>query len=58
MNAPRFAPPPAAVVDADVAAALAEDIGIGDATAMLLDDAADSTPRQFDALAMAPRLAA
>jgi len=42
MNAPRFAPPPAAVVDADVAAALAEDIGTGDATAMLLDDAADS----------------
>ena len=42
MNAPRFAPPPAAVVDADVAAALAEDIGSGDATAMLLDDAPDS----------------
>jgi len=42
MNAPRFAPPPAAVVDADVAAALAEDIGTGDATAMLLDDAPDS----------------
>ena len=42
MNAPRFAPPPAPVVDADVAAALAEDIGTGDATALLLDDAADS----------------
>lgn len=42
MNAPRFAPPPAAVVDADVAAALAEDIGTGDATALLLDDAPDS----------------
>jgi len=42
MNAPRFAPPPASVVDADVAAALAEDIGSGDATAMLLDDAPDS----------------
>ena len=42
MSAPRFAPPPAAVVDADVAAALAEDIGTGDATAMLLDDAPDS----------------
>jgi nicotinate-nucleotide pyrophosphorylase (carboxylating) len=42
MNAPRFAPPPAAVVDADVAAALAEDIGSGDATALLLDDAPDS----------------
>ena len=42
MSAPRFAPPPAAVVDADVAAALAEDIGTGDATALLLDDAPDS----------------
>ena len=42
MNAPRFAPPPASVVDADVAAALAEDIGSGDATALLLDDAPDS----------------
>ncbi|MBN8263453.1 MAG: carboxylating nicotinate-nucleotide diphosphorylase [Xanthomonadales bacterium] len=42
MNAPRFAPPPASVVDADVAAALAEDIGTGDATALLLDDAPDS----------------
>ena len=42
MNAPRFAPPPAAVVDADVSAALAEDIGSGDATALLLDDAPDS----------------
>ncbi len=42
MNGARFAPPPAAVIDADVAAALAEDIGPGDATASLLDDAADS----------------
>jgi nicotinate-nucleotide pyrophosphorylase (carboxylating) len=42
MNGARFAPPPAAVIDANVAAALAEDIGPGDATASLLDDAADS----------------
>jgi nicotinate-nucleotide pyrophosphorylase (carboxylating) len=35
------APPDAAVVAANVAAALAEDIGPGDATALLLDDAAD-----------------
>jgi nicotinate-nucleotide pyrophosphorylase (carboxylating) len=42
MNGARFAPPPAAVIDADVAAALAEDIGPGDATASLLDDAPDS----------------
>jgi nicotinate-nucleotide pyrophosphorylase (carboxylating) len=41
MTAERFAPPPAAVVDADVAKALAEDIGPGDATAALLDDAPD-----------------
>ena len=41
-SAPRFAPPPAEVIDANVAAALAEDIGPGDATASLLDDAADS----------------
>lgn len=34
------APPDAAVVAANVAAALAEDIGPGDATALLLDDAA------------------
>lgn len=39
--AQRFALPPATVVDADVASALAEDIGGGDATASLLDDAAD-----------------
>ena len=42
MSAPRFAPPPADVVAANVAAALAEDIGPGDATASLLDDAPDS----------------
>ncbi|MEO6227791.1 MAG: carboxylating nicotinate-nucleotide diphosphorylase [Thermomonas sp.] len=36
-----FAAPPAEIIDADVAAALAEDIGSGDATASLLDDAAD-----------------
>jgi len=42
MSGARFAPPPAEVIDADVAAALAEDIGPGDATASLLDDAADS----------------
>jgi nicotinate-nucleotide pyrophosphorylase (carboxylating) len=41
MSAPRFAPPPADVVAANVAAALAEDIGPGDATASLLDDAPD-----------------
>ena len=37
----RFAPPPAEVIEADVAAALAEDLGSGDATASLLDDAPD-----------------
>ena len=42
MSAPRFAPPPAEVVAANVTAALAEDIGPGDATAALLDDAPDS----------------
>ena len=42
MSAPRFAPPPAEVVAANVAAALAEDIGPGDATAALLNDAPDS----------------
>ena len=42
MSTPRCAPPPADVVAANVAAALAEDIGPGDATAALLDDAADS----------------
>jgi len=41
-DTPPFAPPPAALVDADVAAALAEDIGGGDVTALLLDDAPDS----------------
>ena len=34
-----FARPPDEVIEADVAAALAEDIGGGDATASLLDDA-------------------
>ena len=38
----RFAAPPAGVIQADVAAALAEDIGSGDATASLLDDAPDT----------------
>ena len=38
----RLAPPPAEIIEADVADALAEDIGPGDATASLLDDAADS----------------
>jgi nicotinate-nucleotide pyrophosphorylase (carboxylating) len=42
MNGARFDPPPAAIIDANVAAALAEDIGPGDATASLLDDAQDS----------------
>ena len=42
MNAARFAPPAADLIQADVAAALAEDIGPGDATASLLDDAPDS----------------
>jgi nicotinate-nucleotide pyrophosphorylase (carboxylating) len=42
MNGARFALPPAEVINADVAAALAEDIGPGDATAALLDDAPDS----------------
>ncbi|RZA14934.1 MAG: carboxylating nicotinate-nucleotide diphosphorylase [Lysobacteraceae bacterium] len=41
-DALRFDPPPAAAIEADVAAALAEDIGPGDATASLLDDAADN----------------
>ncbi len=35
------APPPGGVIEADVASALAEDIGGGDATASLLDDAPD-----------------
>ena len=42
MSGARFAPPSADVIDADVAAALAEDIGPGDATASLLEDAPDS----------------
>lgn len=42
MSSARCAPPPADVVAANVAAALAEDIGPGDATASLLDDTADS----------------
>ena len=41
MTAVDFAPPPAGQVDADVARALAEDIGSGDVTASLLPDAAD-----------------
>ena len=42
MNAAHFAPPAADLIQADVASALAEDIGPGDATASLLDDAPDS----------------
>lgn len=42
MSTPRCAPPPAGVVAVNVAAALAEDIGPGDATAALLDDSPDS----------------
>ena len=38
----RFDPPPAASVEADVARALAEDLGSGDVTAALLPDHADS----------------
>jgi nicotinate-nucleotide pyrophosphorylase (carboxylating) len=38
----QFAPPSNAEVEADVARALAEDIGTGDVTAALLPDAADS----------------
>lgn len=38
----RFAPPPCAVIEADVAQALAEDIGAGDVTAALLPDSADT----------------
>src|SRR5690606_41485848 len=37
---PAFAPPDPAIVEADVARALAEDIGDGDATAALLPDRA------------------
>ena len=42
--APRrdFAPPPADAIEADVARALAEDLGGGDVTAALLPDTADS----------------
>ena len=41
--APRdLAPPPAAEIEADVADALAEDLGTGDVTAELLPDLADS----------------
>ena len=39
--APGYEPPPQDVVDADVARALAEDIGTGDVTAMLLPDRED-----------------
>ena len=43
MNADmRFAPPPAEAIAADVAAALAEDLGGGDVTADLLPDAPES----------------
>jgi nicotinate-nucleotide pyrophosphorylase (carboxylating) len=38
----RFAPPPSADIAADVARALAEDIGAGDVTAALLPDSDDS----------------
>ena len=40
--APACTPPAASLVEADVAAALAEDIGSGDVTAQLLPDEADS----------------
>ena len=39
---PAIAPPPAGVVEADVARALAEDLGTGDVTAALLPDAPES----------------
>lgn len=42
MTTPLAAPPPAEVIAADVARALAEDLGSGDVTASLLPDAADS----------------
>ncbi len=42
MSAAPVAPPPAEVVDANVARALAEDLGSGDVTAQLLPDAPDS----------------
>ncbi|HJR75306.1 MAG TPA: carboxylating nicotinate-nucleotide diphosphorylase [Luteimonas sp.] len=38
----RFDPPPAASIEAEVARALAEDLGTGDVTAALLPDIADS----------------
>jgi nicotinate-nucleotide pyrophosphorylase (carboxylating) len=38
---PGYGPPPQDIVDADVARALAEDIGTGDVTAMLLPDRED-----------------
>ena len=41
-TASRFPPPPSDLVEADVAHALAEDLGDGDVTAALLADAADS----------------
>ena len=40
--ADRFTAPPADAIQADVATALAEDIGAGDVTASMLDDAPDS----------------
>jgi len=42
MSGSRFDPPPAAAIEADVARALAEDLGPGDVTAALLPDAADA----------------
>lgn len=42
MNGSRFDPPPAASIEADVARALAEDLGRGDVTAALLPDVGDS----------------
>lgn len=42
MSTARFPPPPAQVVEDDVARALAEDLGSGDVTAALLPDAADN----------------
>jgi nicotinate-nucleotide pyrophosphorylase (carboxylating) len=41
MNAAALAPPPREAVESDVARALAEDVGEGDATASLLPDRAD-----------------
>jgi len=42
MASPSPVPPPQALIEADVARALAEDIGSGDVTAALLPDTADS----------------